>query len=96
MRPPCPDKTGLPVAPARPARMGWADLMKRVFKIDVLRCPYCGGRLWFVATIFEPTAVKAIIAAVQAADGRAEEAQAQLTARGPPPSGPCRAPPTTA
>ena len=62
--PPCPEKTGLPVAPARPARMAWADLdlMKRVFEIDVLRCPYCGGRLWLVAVIFEPTAVQAIIA----------------------------------
>jgi len=56
--------------------MAWADLdlMKRVFEIDVLRCPYCGGRLWLVAVIFEPTAVQAIIASVQAADGRAEQA----------------------
>ncbi|MCP4654203.1 MAG: IS91 family transposase, partial [bacterium] len=56
-RPPCPKKTGRPVAPKRPARMGWADRMKRVFKIDVHRCPYCGGRLRFVAVIFDPTAI---------------------------------------
>ena len=29
----------------------WADLMRRVFAIDVLTCPRCGGRLRFVATL---------------------------------------------
>ncbi|MCP4664046.1 MAG: hypothetical protein GY856_52350 [bacterium] len=61
--------------------------MKRVFKIDVHRCPYCGGRLRFVAVIFDPTAIQAIIAAVHLADERVEEARSQATSRGPP-SGP--------
>ena len=26
-------------------RMDWAELMKRTFKIDVLKCPECGGRM---------------------------------------------------
>ena len=63
--------------------MRWADLMKRVFKIDVLRCP-CGGRLRFVAAIFEPTAIQAIIAAVHLADEDAGDDRAEATSRGPP------------
>ncbi len=58
--------------------------MKRVFKIDVHHCPYCGDRLRFVAVIFDPTAIQAIIAAVHLADERAEEARPQATSRGPP------------
>jgi hypothetical protein len=32
-----------PTAAARPRRLDWASLLKRVFKVDVLSCP-CGGR----------------------------------------------------
>jgi hypothetical protein len=28
-----------------PSRIRWADLLARVFEIDVRRCPECGGRL---------------------------------------------------
>jgi len=28
----------------RPRRLGWADLLRRVFAIDVLECPRCGAR----------------------------------------------------
>lgn len=31
--------------------MGWAELMKRTFKIDVLLCPKCGGRMSLIALI---------------------------------------------
>ena len=34
--------------------------MFRVFASDVLACPRCGGRLEIVATVTNPTAVKAI------------------------------------
>jgi len=29
----------------------WADLMRRVFDLDVLACPRCGGRMSVIATI---------------------------------------------
>jgi len=86
-QPPCPDETGQPVAPKRPARMKWGDLLKRVFDIDALRCPYCGRRMWVVGPIYDPTAVEAIIAAVHLADARAEEQRTQAATRGPPTRG---------
>ena len=83
-RPPCPDNTGLPVAPKRPAQMKWADLLKRVFNIDGLRCTYCGGRLRVIAAIHDPTAIATIIAAVHLADARAQGQRVMITPRGPP------------
>ena len=37
----------------RPSARGasWADLMRRAFEVDVLKCPRCGGRLRLVALI---------------------------------------------
>ena len=29
----------------------WAELMKRTFKVDVLKCPECGGRMKLIALI---------------------------------------------
>jgi hypothetical protein len=84
--PPCSEKTGKPVAPKRPDRMGWADLLKRTFDVDSLRCQYCPGRLRFVSAVHAPTAVQAIIAAVHLADARAAEAEQRhpTQVRGPP------------
>ena len=45
--------------PSRRARR-WADLMRRVFAIDVLVCE-CGGRLRFLATIEDPLVVRRIL-----------------------------------
>lgn len=81
-RPPDPDKAERPVAPARPARMSWADLLKRVWSIDGLRCPFCSGRMHLVAAIFDPDAITAIIAAVHFASARHETAP--TPPRGPP------------
>jgi hypothetical protein len=47
---------------ARPRRLAWADLLRRVFAIDVLRCPGCGGRLRILAAIHPPEATKALLA----------------------------------
>ncbi len=39
-------------AHGRPARMSWARLLRRVFDIDILRCPNCGaGELKIIAAI---------------------------------------------
>jgi len=40
----------------------WAALMRRVFDLDVLACPRCGGRLRVLATVQDPRAVQAILA----------------------------------
>jgi len=44
----------------RPYRVPWADLLRRVFAVDVLSCP-CGGRLQLVAFIAEVTVAKRIL-----------------------------------
>lgn len=68
-----------PLAPSRPARMAWADLLARVFAVDVFQCP-CGGRLYRVATIHNPTVIEAIGASL-IASGRLAP---RRTGTGPP------------
>ena len=36
--------------------------MRRVFNLDVLACPRCGGRLRVIAAVQDPLAVQAILA----------------------------------
>jgi hypothetical protein len=48
--------------PARPRRLAWADLMRRVFALDVLECPGCGGRMRILAAIHPPENARAILA----------------------------------
>jgi len=40
--------------------MSWAQRLKRVFGIDVSTCVHCGGAVRIVASIEEPTAIRAI------------------------------------
>ena len=40
----------------------WADLLRRVFALDVLACPRCGGRMRVVATIDDPAVIRKILA----------------------------------
>ncbi len=47
--------------PGRPRRLPWAELMRRVFAVDVLRCPACGGSMRILAAIHEPEVVRAIL-----------------------------------
>lgn len=39
----------------------WAELMKRVWSIDVLQCPRCLGRMRIVAAIHDPDATRKIL-----------------------------------
>ena len=45
---------------ARPSRIPWAELLQRVFAIDVLACP-CGGRRKVLACLTDPKVVKQIL-----------------------------------
>src|SRR5438477_576007 len=53
------EKDPEPAAPPR-RRWAWADLLRRVFAIDVLTCA-CGGRLRLIATIEDPLVVQRIL-----------------------------------
>ncbi len=50
-----------PVSPTRSRRLSWAELMRRVLAIDVLRCPRGGGRMRVLAAIHTPRATRAIL-----------------------------------
>jgi hypothetical protein len=39
----------------------WAQLMKRVFSVDVLQCDRCGGRMKIIAAIEHPDVIEKIL-----------------------------------
>jgi len=55
---------GLAGRPHKPAarRTLWADLLQRVFEIDALSCPRCGGRMRVLAAITAPDVARRILA----------------------------------
>ena len=63
--------------------MSWAQRLKRVFGIDVSTCVHCGGAVRIVASIEEPTAIRAILAHFEKHDAM-EEAHYRPAPRGPP------------
>jgi len=63
--------------------MTWAQRLKRVFGIDVNACGHCGGTLRIVASIEEPTAIRAILAHF-AKHGALEKAHYRPAPRAPP------------
>ena len=44
-----------------PRNYSWAELMKRVFGLDVLKCARCGGRIRSPCAINSPDAIKKIL-----------------------------------
>jgi len=50
-----------PSSAAPPRRWRWAELLQRVFAVDVLACPNCGGRMRLIATIEDPRVVRRIL-----------------------------------
>jgi hypothetical protein len=60
---PAPLPQSTPEAPRsdRPRRLAWADLLRRVFAIDVLECPRCGSRTRILAAIHPPDTTRAIL-----------------------------------
>ena len=56
-----PDQATAPTASTR-TRLSWAQLLKRVFAIDMASCPYCGGPLTIIAAIEDPAVIAKILA----------------------------------
>jgi Putative transposase len=48
-------------AQREPPRMSWAQLIKRVFDIDIEHCPNCGGALKIIAAIEDPPVIVKIL-----------------------------------
>jgi len=46
----------------RKRRYTWAELMKRVFELDVLECPFCKGKRKLIALINHSPVIRAILA----------------------------------
>ena len=66
------------VGPRR--RYPWAELLRRVFEVDVLVCPHCGGVRRLLAAITEPAAIEKVLRAM----GLSCEAALVAPARAPP------------
>ena len=45
--------------------MSWAQRLRRVFDIDVSRCPHCGAQLRVLAVITAPRLIAAILADIE-------------------------------
>ena len=50
------ERSAGPSDAGRPRRLEWAQLLKRVFAIDVLTCQRCGGPMRLISIVAEPTA----------------------------------------
>jgi hypothetical protein len=46
---------------ARTYRVAWAELLKKVFALDVLACPECAGRMQLIAFIAEATVARRVL-----------------------------------
>ncbi len=62
------------------ARMSWAQLLKRVFAIDITICPQCGGTLTILAAIEDPTVIVKILAHLGLATRAPPRASARIDA----------------
>ena len=50
-------------------RIAWAELLRRVWEVDVLACPRCHGRLQHVTVLTNPASIRRLVAGVTAAVG---------------------------
>jgi len=78
-----PAETEAATVELRSARRRWAELLRRVYEIDPLVCPKCGGEMRVIGFITEPTTIRRILDHLKA------KARAQ---RGPPASATASAP----
>jgi hypothetical protein len=49
---------------AATTRVDWATLLRRFFKVDVLTCARCGGRLRVLGKITDPALVRLVLESV--------------------------------
>ncbi|MCR9245173.1 MAG: ATP-dependent helicase HrpA [bacterium] len=59
----------VPHAPGKRRRVGrrrypWAELLRRVFEVDVLACARCGGRRKVLAAIHDPDSIAKVLSAL--------------------------------
>jgi hypothetical protein len=66
-------------APKKKRRMGWAELLARVFAIDMKSCPKCSGELKIVAAIVEVTAIRKILGHLELPDKPPDISPARLS-----------------
>ena len=64
-------------------RYSWAELLQRVFEVDVLVCRWCGGRRKLLAAIHDPASIARVLGAM----GLCSEVPELAPARGPPGGG---------
>jgi hypothetical protein len=55
------DGPGELAADSRPRRLGWVNLLARVFAVDVTVCRTCGGRMRVVAVVTDPDDIARIL-----------------------------------
>ena len=58
------EAAGGPTPPARSSarqRYQWAELMRRAYGFDLLKCPRCGARMRFVASILRSSELRRIL-----------------------------------
>jgi hypothetical protein len=65
-----------PAEPTRPKR--WAELLARVFGIDMQKCPDCGGPWKIISAILEPNAIKTILTYLRLPDKPPDPAPARI------------------
>ncbi len=59
---PAPPVKGAPAPPPRRSyRVPWAELLRKVFAVDVLACPKCEGRLEMIAFISDQGIARKIL-----------------------------------
>ena len=42
-------------------RIDWAELLRRIYGVDALRCPRCSGRLRFIASVTDRGAIERVL-----------------------------------
>ena len=62
------------------SRMSWAQRLKRVFQIDIEKCPSCGEQMKIIACVEDPRVITKILDHL----GLESQAPKPLPARGPP------------
>jgi hypothetical protein len=65
--PPKPEEP-LPPTPERLRAMGrrWADLLRRIWDVDVLSCPKCGSKMSLLAFTLDPAVIASTLRRVRA------------------------------